>query len=257
MHHYPHNIGDFDKATRHLTRIERSIYRDLIERYYDTEQMLTLDIASLCRFVLAHTSEEITAVEQTLNEFFIKTPNGWYHKRCEAELEKYRANTSQKALAGKASALAKLIKAQQMLNGTSTHVEQMNNGIPTKQNGERGTGNGQTETVKQNQEDSKTKSKVKNITPSAFVLPDWINKTHWDLWVSIRKKMDNDQKQMQVNKLERWKKEGLDFAGALENAAANGSQGLFLPSGNKAIQRKMPIQDNFADKDYGTGVNPL
>ena len=30
MNYYPHHIGDFDYATRHLTRVERSIYRVLI-----------------------------------------------------------------------------------------------------------------------------------------------------------------------------------------------------------------------------------
>ena len=76
MNYYPHHIGDFDKATRHLSRIERSVYRDMIEIYYDTESQLTLDIKSLCRIVLAKTNEELTAVEQVLNEFFNKTKNG-------------------------------------------------------------------------------------------------------------------------------------------------------------------------------------
>lgn len=47
--YYSHHIGDFDRATRHLTRIERSVYRDLLDVYYDTEQQLTLDLQALCR----------------------------------------------------------------------------------------------------------------------------------------------------------------------------------------------------------------
>ena len=58
MHYYQHNIGDFDKATRHLTRIERSVYRDLIELYYDTEFQLNSDIAYLCRKILATSDAE-------------------------------------------------------------------------------------------------------------------------------------------------------------------------------------------------------
>lgn len=138
MNHYPHHIGDFDKATRHLTRIERSIYRDLIELYYDTETQLTLDISALCRKILARTDEEVTAVEQTLNEFFNETPIGWFHSRCETEIEKYRANASQKAQAGKASAAAKLLKALQAatavehpLNERATAVEHPLNGVST------------------------------------------------------------------------------------------------------------------------------
>ena len=117
MKHYPHHMGDFDRATRHLTRLERSVYRDLIEMYYDTEQPLPLDQAIICRKILARSEDESTAVEQALNEFFIKTPTGWYHERCEEEIEKFRSNSSQKAVAGKASAAKRALKRQQALNG--------------------------------------------------------------------------------------------------------------------------------------------
>ena len=90
---------------------------------------------------------------------------------------------------------------------------------------------------------------------STFVLPDWIDKTHWDIWVKARKKMNDDQKQMQVAKLKSWKDEGLDFSGALANAAANGTQGLFLPT--STAKRNIPKQDNFESKDYGKGVTSL
>lgn len=135
MKHYPHHIGDFDRATRHLTRIERSVYRDLIDLYYDTEQRLTLDMASLCRRIIARSNEEATAVEQVLNEFFTETPTGWYHERCEAEIEAYRANNSQRALAGKASAEAKRLKKQQAINGGSTVVDAPLNSVATNGNG--------------------------------------------------------------------------------------------------------------------------
>lgn len=135
MKHYPHHIGDFDRATRHLTRIERSIYRDLLDLYYDTETRLTLDIPALCRRIVARSNEESTAVEQVLSEFFTETPTGWYHVRCEEEIEAYQANTSQKAVAGKASAEAKRLKKLQALNGYSTENEQPLNSVPTATNG--------------------------------------------------------------------------------------------------------------------------
>lgn len=133
MNYYQHHIGDFDKATRHLTRIERSVYRDLIELYYDTEQPLTLDRAALCRKILARSNEEVTAVEQTLNEFFTETATGWYHERCETEIDRYRSSTSQKAQAGKASALKRSAKKQQALNEPATDVERVLNERATNQ----------------------------------------------------------------------------------------------------------------------------
>ena len=109
------------------------MYRDLLDIYYDTEKPLTLDIPALCRKIIARTNEEATAVEQTLNEFFIKTPAGWYHDRCEEELDVYRKSSSQKSIAGKASAAARAEKRQQALNGNPTAVEQPSNGTPTNQ----------------------------------------------------------------------------------------------------------------------------
>jgi uncharacterized protein YdaU (DUF1376 family) len=123
MKYYQYNIGDFDKATRHLSRIERSVYRDLLDLYYTTESPLSVDMAFLCRKIIALSNEESTAVEQVLNEFFNETENGWYHDRCEKEIAVYRSHISQRAMAGKASAEAKRLKTQQMINGCSTSVE--------------------------------------------------------------------------------------------------------------------------------------
>jgi len=81
-----------------------------------------------------------------------------------------------------------------------------------------------------------------------FVLPDWINRVHWDAWHSgtKRKKATGEQRRMAVAKLSEWRDAGQDYAGALENAAVGGYQGLFLPdkpkqaaSGETAYQRSM------------------
>jgi hypothetical protein len=73
--------------------------------------------------------------------------------------------------------------------------------------------------------------KEKRVTAPAFVLPNWINAQHWDAWHSCpkRRKATNAQKQMAVEKLAKWRDEGVDFAAALENAAIGGWQGLFKP----------------------------
>jgi uncharacterized protein YdaU (DUF1376 family) len=134
MNHYPHHIGDFDKATRHLNRLERSIYRDLLDVYYETESPLTLELDKLKRKILATTEQESTAVEQVLTEFFLETPNGWFHSRCDAEILKFQDNTTQKALAGKASAAAKALRKQHALNGRLTDVQRHFNGTSTNQN---------------------------------------------------------------------------------------------------------------------------
>lgn len=133
MNFYPHHIGDFNNATRHLARIERSVYRDLIDLYYDTEEPLTLDVSQLCRLVIARDDEERAAVEQVLNEFFVKTDDGWSHARCDQEIAKYRGIVDAKSAAGKASAAARASKKKQARNTRSTPVEQPLNGCSTNQ----------------------------------------------------------------------------------------------------------------------------
>ena len=128
MNYYSHHIGDFNNATRHLTRIERSVYSDMIDLYYDTELPLSLDIKVLCRKLLARSDEESAAVQQVLNEFFTETNQGWHHSRCEQEISDYHTNISAKSLAGKASAAKReeeRLKRLTELNNNPTDVQHL------------------------------------------------------------------------------------------------------------------------------------
>jgi len=91
MNHYPHHIGDFNNGTRHLTRIERSIYRDLIELYYDTEAPLNGDIEVLQRRIIARSEEEKAALVAVLGEFFTLQDGAYFHARCDEEVSRYKA----------------------------------------------------------------------------------------------------------------------------------------------------------------------
>ena len=104
MNFYPHHIGDFNKKTRHLSRVERSIYRDAIDLYYDTEEILTNNIKNLERVLLVCTDEEKEALQCVLGEFFILKPDGYHHNRCDEELLKYQSFKTHQSQAGKASA---------------------------------------------------------------------------------------------------------------------------------------------------------
>jgi uncharacterized protein YdaU (DUF1376 family) len=139
MNYYPHHIGDFNNATRHLTRVERVLYREAIELYYVTENELTSDFNKLARRLLAVTDDEKDALKTILSEFFTLTNTGYYHNRCEHEIAKYRANTSNKAKAGIASALAKKNKStrvEQMLNTSASDEQRTNNQEPITNNQE-------------------------------------------------------------------------------------------------------------------------
>lgn len=137
MHFYPHNIADFNNATRYLTRVERSVYRDAIEMYYDSESPLpSANFDRLCKVLLCVTDEERAALQTVLDDFFVLTERGYVHSRCEEEIEKYRLNSSAKARAGKASAEARKNKKEQMFNTCSTHEQLTNKQEPRTNNQE-------------------------------------------------------------------------------------------------------------------------
>lgn len=103
MHHYPFHPGDYMLATAHLTLEEDATYRRALDHYYDTEAPLAFDKQTL--------SKRLRVSEQTLSnvlaEFFIETPEGWRHKRCDAEIARYKAKSEKAKRAGSLGGLAK------------------------------------------------------------------------------------------------------------------------------------------------------
>lgn len=102
MNTYKHNIDYFNRETRDLSLIERSIYRELIELYYITDKMLPRDIGTLVggMFDEARSSEYsnplfLLLIDKVLKQFFTPTPDGWYHSECEGQLNNYRCDAMQ------------------------------------------------------------------------------------------------------------------------------------------------------------------
>lgn len=128
MNYYPHHIGDFNNATRHLTRVERALYRELIELYYDIERPLPADdFGWICKKVLANGQAETDAVKAILREFFELEGDLYRHKRCDREIASYRAKQEAAIKAGRASAEsrsnAKATNVQRPLNDRATNQE--------------------------------------------------------------------------------------------------------------------------------------
>lgn len=140
MNYYQHHIGDFNNATRYLTLVERALYRDLIEMYYDTEKAIDAsNFDRLARRLMCSTNDEKTALKFVLSEFFDLVDNTYVQSRCEREIADYHAKKEQQSKAGKASAEKRSNKNhssvgseskrkskddQQNLNNSLTSVEQ-------------------------------------------------------------------------------------------------------------------------------------
>ena len=105
MNYYQHHIGDFNNATRHLSRLERSIYRDLLDLYSDLEKPLQLDFDKLARRIMVEDGER-GAMRDVLNEFFVLQDDGYHNARADREI----ASFQRMAIGGKMGAAKRWAK---------------------------------------------------------------------------------------------------------------------------------------------------
>lgn len=259
MHYYPHNIADFNNATRHLTRVERSVYRDAIERYYDTEEPLPgNDFDRLSRVLLCQSEEEKAALSIVMDEFFTLDGGVYRHERCDAEIEKYRANTSAKARAGKASAAArrrvkgakdnaskeqKATRVEHALNGCATDEQLTNNQEPVTNN---------------HKPKDKGVGKPPPFRADRMVLPSTVNTDSWAEWCAYRsskkKPITEKAAEKQIELLTQHP-ESVQRQ-IIETSIANDYQGLFPPKGGGKLSvvsgstRTASIHDELTDTSW-------
>lgn len=127
MHYYPHNIADYRKDTRFLTKLQHWAYRELLDEYYLSEQPITNNEKDLFWRMGATTDEEQQAIKTVLNGFFEQTENGFIHKRCDVEIQIFKEIIEKKSRAGKASGQSRRNKT----NTCSTPVQ--HNEAPVEQ----------------------------------------------------------------------------------------------------------------------------
>jgi len=114
MQHYQFHIGDYAQATAHLSPMEDFAYRRLLDLYYATEAPIPTDLSAVSRKIRL----DPTPVEQVLNEFFVMTPEGFTHHRCDKELESIYS----KSEAARKSAEVRW-ERQRNANAMRTHTE--------------------------------------------------------------------------------------------------------------------------------------
>lgn len=90
LNYYEHHLGDYLRDTAHLSMVEDGAYRRLLDTYYVKEQPIPAELRDACRLVRAASKPERDAVATVLREFFEATPEGWRHKRCDAEIARYQ-----------------------------------------------------------------------------------------------------------------------------------------------------------------------
>lgn len=103
MHLYLHHIGDFNSGTLHMERLERWIYRDMLEKYYDLEKPLPADIDKVCRLIGVRSPAEREIVIGLLGEKFVLADDGYHQSRCDIEIAKFHHNAELKLKASLAA----------------------------------------------------------------------------------------------------------------------------------------------------------
>lgn len=89
MNYYEIHIGDYIKATAHLSMLEDAAYRRLMDAYYTREAPLPLDRKAVHKLARAQSKDERAAVDYILDEFFTQADDGWHQSRCDEEIMKY------------------------------------------------------------------------------------------------------------------------------------------------------------------------
>jgi uncharacterized protein YdaU (DUF1376 family) len=133
VHYYQFNIGDYRRDTFHLTLLEHGAYRQLIDTYYLNEQPLPTDPAVVMRTHSARTKDEKAAVLMVLENFFLLTADGWIHKGCEKNIEKYREKSAKARVSAESRWSKRNADAlQTQSKGNANHKPITNNSITNK-----------------------------------------------------------------------------------------------------------------------------
>lgn len=128
MHYFQHHIGDFRAGCFNMNRLERALYREMLDIYYDTESPLPDSIEVVCKLLGVRNEEEKKMVNEILMlKFEQVNGRGWVHDRCEKEIASYHAFLEKSSRAGKASAEARAKKkarsVQPESNQSSTRIQ--------------------------------------------------------------------------------------------------------------------------------------
>jgi uncharacterized protein YdaU (DUF1376 family) len=245
MNYYSHHIGDFNSATRHLTLLERGVYRDLLDLYYDTERPLSTDLEVLARRICARSEQERAALRIVLDEFFQLGEDGYRNKRCDEELEAFAEKSAKCRRAGAVGA-AKRWDSGRVADATQTPSERQTDAKQTPDGRHSGAiqidrvGMANQEPITNTQEPREKKARVRAQAAEAAVIPSELDsdefRVAWGRWVEYRKSLRKALTIQTMNiQLSQLAKVGTVKAVACIDASiAAGWQGLFPFSENKS-----------------------
>jgi uncharacterized protein YdaU (DUF1376 family) len=119
MHFYQFNIGDYQSHTAHLNEMEDLAYRRLLDWAYLHEAPIPLDIEQISRFIRMRSHSECVAT--VLQEFFVRTDEGWVKSRVQQEIEAVGVKKEKARASANARWGAKEMRSHSDSNAPNTH----------------------------------------------------------------------------------------------------------------------------------------
>jgi uncharacterized protein YdaU (DUF1376 family) len=209
-------ITDWDNDAQTLTTTQDGAYFRLIRAYYRTRKPLPTDHTILRRMTGCLKSWETLAMSEMLERFFVRGHDCWIHIRVEQELNKQ----------------SKLRSKSDDSQTTVCRKVRMPEPVSNQQNDS-------TEVRRQKTEESKSTPIARaprspGFDASLIDLPEWIPKPSWAEWCQHRKQIKKPLSELSarkcIAKLDEFRKQGHASRDVIDNAVANGWQGLFAPS---------------------------
>lgn len=244
MNYYPFHVGDYAAHTAHLEPMEDLAYRRMLDVYYLREGALPADVADVARLIRMRSN--LAEVDAVLSEFFVMTPDGWRHARCDAELERMQDKQAKARDAAKSSVRARqAASAQRAINERSTDaqrtlsVRSTDVELPTP-----------TPIPTPKEPEQKT-ARLRALPPER---PDDVPEVTWTDWLTLRRTKRAPVTQTVLAEARAQAvKAGMTMARFLEVWCARGSQGLeadWLKPHERGPPVKPPIAQVFAEKSY-------
>ena len=106
MHYYKFNIADWVKDTAHLSLKEEAILLRLINYYVNTESFIPNKTQMVLRKL--RIADESETVEILLDEFFIKSRDGWRNKELDKIISEYQKRAERNRNNGKSGGRPKI-----------------------------------------------------------------------------------------------------------------------------------------------------
>ena len=192
--------SDYRAKTAHLSYLEDSAYRRMLDAYFERGGPLPSDRPSLFRICGAMTSEEQAAINTVADEFFFLNDNGLHNYRADQEIAKQQAIRAQLSEAGRLGGrLAGKGRPKPTPNGALGESTVHNHST-------------QATTTDHRLQNTKTKTPVRIEKPPE--LPDWLPLDAWRDWlamrVRIRKPATARAQRMALGNLEQLREAGED-----------------------------------------------